>query len=90
MRPFPKYTIRQSLICVVDETLPKSIHRKLVLPNQNPSTENLSFSLMISIDLSKEVVYSSDQNSSEDGSGFFDSFKAEKYLSTNSTKKGLG
>lgn len=84
------YDSGQSLICVVDENLAEilstenlSFRTKTLLP------ENLSFESYDLIDLeSKEVVYSSDQNSSEDGSGFFDSFKAEKYLSNKFDKEG--
>ena len=84
------YDSGQSLICVVDENLAEilstenlSFRTKTLLP------ENLSFESYDLIDLeSKEVLYSSDQNSSEDGSGFFDSFKAEKYLSNKFDKEG--
>ena len=86
------YDSEQSLICVVDENLAEilstenlSFRTKTLLP------ENLSFESYDLIDLeSKEVVYSSDQNSSEDGSGFFIHSKRKNTSPTNSTKKGLG
>ena len=84
------YDSEQALICVVDENLAEilstenlSFRTKTLLP------ENLSVKAYDLIELeSEEVLYSSDQNSSENGGDFFDSFKAEKYLSNKFDKEG--
>jgi hypothetical protein len=84
------YNSEQALICVVDENLAEIL-----------STENLSFRLKTLLpenlvieayDLvelaNQKVLHSSDQNSSKTDSGFFDSFKAEKFLSNKFDKEG--
>lgn len=84
------YNSEQSLICVVDENLAEilstenlSFRLKTLLP------PNLSIEAYDLIDLeSEKVLYSSDQNSSETGNGFINSFKAEKYLSNKFDKEG--
>ncbi len=84
------YNSEQALICVVDENLAEilstenlSFRIKALIP------ENLSVQAYDLIDLgSKEVLYSSDQNSSLTENSFFNSFKAEKYLSNKFDKEG--